>query len=154
MIKIFIFSTFVCLALTVFAGAQTATYKWQDEFCEYEGTFDQKRFSAKQIDATRELLFSSETMSLSLAETTIWKFEDIGKIDLVKLDKDYNAIKSRIETLEIVKTPYTERIRNERLRELEQTYQLTRATLRAYTSPRSWPTIPELRSVSKNMPGR
>ncbi len=128
----------VAAAVLAFSAAavvgQTAAYRFQDVLCEYEGTYNTKKYTARQIDDTRKLLFSDD-LRLSTFRATVWEYKDIAAIDITAFDNEYKAVKARIEALEVIKTPFITAFKNERLRELEQVYKLGRTTMQAYTEP-------------------
>jgi hypothetical protein len=120
----------------VSVSAQTSTFKWSDEFCEFSGTYNSKKYSEKQLRNTRRLLSHSD-LRLDSVGATVWKYEDISKIDVAALETKYKALINELEHLEHVSTPFTDSVRNARLAETRQLYQLIRTTMTAYTDPKA-----------------
>lgn len=126
--------TIVWLTATVSALGQTRTFKWGDELCEYVGTYDAKKYTVNQLKNTHRLLSFSD-LRLDSGGATVWKYEDIAKIDAAALDARYKDLIDELEHLEYVSTPFTDSVRAARLTETRQLYQLARTTMMAYTDP-------------------
>lgn len=123
----------VILLLTTFASAQTRTFLWNTEFCEFSGTYDSKKYTEAQLRDTMKLF---ELGDLSMGyNATVWKYEDIAKLDIPALDREFEQKTAAVKALNIVKVPYWENVRQSKLKEIEQIYQLSRVTMQAYTEP-------------------
>ena len=114
--------------------AQSKVFKWNDEICEYEGTYDPKKYSLNRLRNTQRLL-SHDGFRLSTTNATVWHYEDIAKLDLAGVDTEYKDIIDELEHLEYVSTPYTDSVRNAKLKEARELYRLIRTTMAAYTDP-------------------
>lgn len=114
--------------------AQTKVFKWNDETCEYEGAYDSKKYSLNQIRNTQRLL-SYDGFRLSTANATVWKHDEIAKLDTAAVDAEYKEIIDELEHLEYVSTAYTDSVRNAKLKEARELYRLVRTTMAAYTDP-------------------
>ena len=114
--------------------AQTKVFKWNDEVCEYEGTYDLKKYTLNQIRNTQRLL-SYDGFRLSSTNATVWNYEEIAKLDIAAVDREYKDIVDELEHLEYVSTPYTDSVRNAKLNEARELYRLVRTTMTAYTDP-------------------
>ncbi len=126
--------TFTFLLLAAIAvTAQTRTFRWQDELCTYDGTYNAGKVSVVQLRNTLKLArpgsYSLET------NTTVWNFEDIAKIDLKSLDLEFQRKSAELKALDIAAAPYWQDFRKKKLREMEQVYKLERTTMRAYREP-------------------
>jgi hypothetical protein len=122
----------VVLAGAVFA--QNRTFRWNDELCEYEGTYNSKKYNEVVLRNTLKLL-SHEGYRLGSADAIVWNFDEIAKLDVSKVDDQYKEIVDALEHLEYVSTPYTDEIKRQKLVESRQLYQLVRTTMAAYTDP-------------------
>jgi hypothetical protein len=120
------------LAQTVIA--QTRTYRWDDELCQYSATYDSKRFTPAQLANTLKLSQTAGSLSLS-TNTVAWKFSDIAGLDLAALDREYARELAELKTLDIVRVPYWQTFRQRKIRELEQFYRLSRVTMLGYRNP-------------------
>ena len=124
----------IVLVAFVSAEAQIRTFKWNDEMCEYSGTYNAKKYTEAKLRNTLRLLSHSE-LRLDSVNATVWKYEDIAKLDVAGVDKEYNDLIDQLEHLEYVSTPYTDTVRQQKLAEARQLYQLIRTTMTAYTKP-------------------
>ena len=114
-------------------SAQNRTFRWQDELCTYEGTYNAGKVSLAQLKNTLEL---SRPGSYSLTrDSTVWKFEDIARLDVAALDFEFKKQNAELKALDVATTPYWQEFKARKLRELEQVYQLERVTMRGYKDP-------------------
>ncbi len=127
----------VGLALTIFAfsgNAQTRTFKWSDELCDYSGTYNSRKYTEAQLRNTVRLWmpggFSLETSA------TVFKPEDLPTLNLAALDAEYKAKSGELAHLEIVNTPYWEALRKAKLAEMKQVYELSRLTIQGHRNPK------------------
>jgi hypothetical protein len=130
---------YVILALFAFAAlsasGQIRTFRWYDESCRYTGTYNAKKITTAQLRNTLKL---SQTAGSSPLETntSVWKITDIAGLDIAALDREYAQKSAELKSLDIVRVPYWETFRQRKLRELEQVYRLSRASMRAYQDQR------------------
>jgi len=130
-----IFAIILLLLSGLPANAQVRSLKWTDGFCEYRGTYDAKKYTRTQLQNTLKL-FAIGVFDIS-TDAIVFKYEDIAKLSLAKLDEEYKLKLAELANLDIVKTPYWESQRQSKLREMQQRYTLSRITTRAYTDPAS-----------------
>lgn len=128
------------LVCAVFLFNQTAfaqklkKMKWETELCEIEGTYDSSKYTEAQLRNTLKLYQSIGSTPLS-TYYTVFKYEDIKKLSVTKLDTEYKQKIEELKNLDIVKTAYWETIRQEKLKEIEQSYKLGRLTIQSYENP-------------------
>jgi len=128
---------FVVALAVVFAAighGQTKTFRWDTELCEFSGTYNSRKYTETQLRNTVRLMRQGE-LSLGVTDATVWNHDEIPKLDIAKLDRDYERVKRELTNLVFVKTPFWEAVRQAKLRETEQIYRLSRATMQAYTRP-------------------
>jgi hypothetical protein len=118
----------------VSASAQVRTFKWFDELCEYSGTYNSKKYSEVKLRNTHRLLLGQD-LRLDSVGATVWKYEDIAKLDAASLDTKYKDLIDDLEHFEYVSSPFTDAVLAARLKETRQLYQLVRTTMAAYTDP-------------------
>lgn len=117
----------------VCAAAQTRTFKWTDELCEYSGTYDARKVTAKQLQNTYDLLLTPDASFA--ADAAVFQIEDIARLDVAKLDAEYAKRSAALKTADIVKKPYWQNLRAKKLKILEQTYRLARVEMLAFNEP-------------------
>lgn len=115
------------------AFAQAKRFNWTNELCEFEGTYDAKKYTEAQLKNTLQL-FAPGSFTL-VTEATVWKYEDIDKLSVAALDKEYRTKSAALARLDIVKSPFWERLRERRLKELKQVYELSRISILGYKEP-------------------
>ncbi len=115
------------------ADAQTKRFQWTTELCEYEGTYDAKKYTEAQFRNTLKLFavgsFEIET------DATVWKYEEIKNLSVAALDKEYESKSAALKKLDVVKSAYWQSLRERKLKELKQVYELSRLTMLAYNKP-------------------
>lgn len=124
----------VAIAFVSTSVAQTKTFKWSDELCEYSGSYNSKKYNEVKLRNTHRLLFGQD-LRLDSVGATVWKYEDIAKLDVTSLDTKYNDLADELEHYEYVSTPFTDAVLAARLKQTRQLYQLIRTTMAAYTDP-------------------
>jgi len=125
---------FALLFTTIPVHSQIKTFKWSDELCEYSGTYNSKKYSEVKLRNTQRLLFGQD-LKLDSVGATVWKYEDIAKLDPASLEIKYNDLIDELEHFEYVSTPFTDAVLAARLKETRQLYQLIRTTMAAYNDP-------------------
>jgi len=115
------------------AYAQTKQFRWTTELCEFEGSYDAKKYSDAQLKNTVKL-FAPGNFQIQ-TEATVWKHEDINKLNVAALDKEYESKSTALKKLDIVKSAYWEALRERKLKELKQIYELSRLTILGYNEP-------------------
>ncbi|HSI89182.1 MAG TPA: hypothetical protein VK918_09010 [Pyrinomonadaceae bacterium] len=127
----------ITLALVILGAgtisAQTAEFRWEDGLCEYTATYDPKRVTRRTIEDTLQLYQSVGSIPLEYS-ATVWKYEDIDGLDPAALDREYQEKRKNIADLQLA-GPYWEDLRKKKLKELDQYYRLSDATIRGYREP-------------------
>ncbi len=125
--------TIALLLFAVGANAQTRTFRWSSELCDHVGTYDSKKYSETQLRNTMKLMDYTNT-SLSNSPS-VWKWEDIDKLDVDALDAEYREKMAKIKAIEVVAVPYFQNAKNAQIKELDQRYALGRTKLLAFRTP-------------------
>lgn len=125
----------IMMLLSNFAAGQPRKFRWTNEMCEFEGTYNASRYSESRLRNTLKLIgpggFGIST------EATAWKYEDIDLLSASMLEREYLARSAELRSLAIVNTAFFEKLRREKLRELEKVYLLSKITIRGYREPAS-----------------
>jgi hypothetical protein len=114
---------------------QNKTFTWQDELCEYRGSYDSKKYTEQQLTDTYKLVNGYE-LGLNY-NAAVFRLDAIPELDVNELDREYKEKRQIILSLKIINSPYWEAVRKAKLSELEQYYALSRPTLLAYTEPKN-----------------
>ncbi|MGQ0541644.1 MAG: hypothetical protein ACT4O9_07330 [Blastocatellia bacterium] len=132
---------------TVVVGAQIRTFRWNSEMCEFSGTYDSKRYTETQLRNTAKLFTFGEFNITNYV--SVWKYEEIEKLNPAALDNEYKEKSAALKTLDIIKTPYWEAVRRAQLKELDQVYNFNRTKLTAFKNPavlRDYPAAPSCKA--------
>lgn len=130
---IFLFVLPIIFSLSIFA--QNKKFAWNNELCQFEGTFNSKKYTAQQLKNTQRLL--GLDFEFDTASTTVWKYEEIDELDFAEIEADYQKKYAELKKLNIVKVPYWESVRQKKMKELETYYELAKATMASYKTPTS-----------------
>lgn len=128
---IFVFGLILLSAYN--AVAQTNTFKWSDELCDYSGTYDAKKYSEKQIEDTHKLF---RTVGIPFEfQATVWNYSEIETLNVADLEAEYKTKRAELVSLDLVRSPFWEGVRQSKLKEMDQVYQLSLVTAKAYKDP-------------------
>jgi hypothetical protein len=111
-------------------GSQTFT--WQTELCQNTGTYDAGRYSEQQLINTHELWFSMTGIE---ADPIALDPADLPKTTLDKLSAQYRETKRFLSVGSFVDGPFWDKLRADRLAELEADYRYKTLALEAYDNP-------------------
>ena len=123
------------LLSAVTSVAQAEVYQWQDDLCDMQGEFDNKKYSAKQIENSHFML--NNLTSVQLSSSSPLHPRDIGQVsksDLDNLNQEYQARKRKVEQLEVV--PQAQTYKSELLKSIDGGYVRNKLTILAYLDPR------------------
>ncbi|TDO73253.1 hypothetical protein EV143_106195 [Flavobacterium chryseum] len=110
-----------------------AIFNWATESCENTGTFDPKKYTKEELKNTYDLWFTFSTAKLQ-TQTNAYFIEDVNKLDATKLFLEYINQKALLNR-KVVSTPFWNKLKTQRLRELEEEYLLKKITIEAYSDP-------------------
>lgn len=133
--KKIILLTFVSLLITASVWAQGAKFRWETEMCLFEGTFDTRRYTRRQLENTYQMWYGRE-YDMETFYATVFKLEDFAKLrTAASLDAEYARKSAALKALDIVNTPFWKQFRAKKLIELERDYRLARASAQAFQNP-------------------
>lgn len=111
-----------------------STFIWTTELCENKGTYDSVKYSAAQLQNTYDLWFRFSGVALE-TDGTASKPEEISKLDANKLAEEYQKQKKYFNQMVVVNLPYWQKLKEERIRELDNEYELKKITIESYGNP-------------------
>ena len=103
--------------------------------CSYEGTYDTTKITKIELENIYKLGFS---MYFNIeTEATVFsdRLQDIPKLSIDSLNKEYGTKIIQLKKLDIGKSSYWEGIRQKTLIELKQAYELKKTTIQGYFNP-------------------
>jgi hypothetical protein len=119
------------------ASAQVKKFQWEDEICVFEGTYNARLYTKKQLENTYKLWYSQD-FEMQTYDATAFEFEDVAKLRTPSsLDTEYAQKSAALRKLEIVNVPFWKAFKQKKLKALEQDYKLARASVQAYRNPKA-----------------
>lgn len=127
--KYIIIMAFVLTTLN--AIAQKASYKWEDELCLYEGTYDTKKVTKDQLKACYRLALQND-FDINTSPM-VFKPEDIqNRLEPEKLEEEFRTKAEQLKKLGVPQTPFWKGLKAAKLKEQQQRYAFNHAAFRAY----------------------
>ncbi len=117
----------------------TDTLSWYTELCDHVGTFDTSKHTKKQLQDTYKLWFVYSSLPLLTRdkETDPDKYNTFdSKAQLKKLDAEYKAKKKELKGLALVNGKIWEELRQNRLKNMDECYELCKINLEAHSNPK------------------
>ena len=96
-----ILTTVFMASMLVTTSAQAQTYKQEDGYCEYQGSFDSKKYTVNQIKNSHYLMkkFSELALEPFFGPQSAAEMSQLSNKDLNALDNEFAKVKSNVETL-------------------------------------------------------
>ena len=113
--------------------AKEAVFEWITELCTNEGTYDAKKYTENELRDTYKLWW--EMSGYLNANALVRNREDIGNLSLEKLDKEYHEKLQKFKSLNLVKESYWETLRNNKIREMNESYELKKIAIQSHIRP-------------------
>ncbi|WP_170172531.1 hypothetical protein [Hymenobacter rigui] len=109
-----------------------ATFRWESEMCTYTGRYDPRKYTARQLADTHELLSGG----LLTTSATVFKPADIARLSVDTLEAEYTNVLAHINGLQPVPgAPWLE-FKRRKLQELNDEYRAIKLTMQGYANPR------------------
>lgn len=125
--------TLLLLSTAFSAAAQTKIYKWDDELCSYQGTYDSKKITAAQLKNCQRLVLLYEFNITS--SPMVFKPEDItAGLHPEELEKEFAEKNTALKLLDLPKTPFWQGYKTAMLKEQQQRYDFYRMAYKAYVN--------------------
>lgn len=122
------------ILFSLIVSAQTKTFKWEQGLCEFEGSYDAGKYTEQQLRDTQKLLSSIGSLSLDY-DATPRNFAGVEKLSLTKLESEYRKTLNELQNLNLVKDEIWEELRQNKIKELNQLYMLSKVTVKGYKNP-------------------
>lgn len=108
-------------------------FAWTTELCTNEGTYDSKKYTEEELNDTYKLWWG---MSGYLnTNALVRNKEDIADLSLEKLDKEYKEKLQNFKSLNLIKAPYWEQLRKNKIREMNESYELKKIAIQSHIRP-------------------
>ena len=122
-------------AITTIAQAQTYEWRSEMEFCQYQGDFDNNKYTAKQIENSHFVLNSLTRANLESFSEPMSNvlLDNISSKDPEVLTKEYKQAKRHVERLDIV--PEAQTYKQQLLKTIDGEYKTAQLAILAYRNP-------------------
>lgn len=114
-------------------------FNFSSELCDNKGHFDSGKYSKEELEDTYKLWFQMGGVLLSTP--SVFNLNSLQKVRtekdeiLTQLDKDFASQKKVLENLKVVKDPYWEHIKTQKLQELLDEYEFRKTEIQAFSNP-------------------
>lgn len=121
--------------MTVTTIAQAEVYQWQNDLCDMQGEFDNKKYSAKQIKNSHFVLehLTSSNLESFFSPMDIKALDKISMTDLKTLTEEYKQVKRDVEQLDVVLE--AKGYQQQLLKSIDGEYKTNKLTILAYLNP-------------------
>ncbi|WP_192825115.1 hypothetical protein [Rufibacter sp. LB8] len=113
-------------------------FAWESSYCEHQGKYNSKLYSAKQLKDTHYLWHKFESLN-ELEDVTFMSLQELTadtiKRKSIKLDADYRSATDRLKNLKLIPSKFWATVKDLKLKELEELYALRKLTIEAYRTP-------------------
>lgn len=114
------------------------TFTWEDDVCENIGSFPAGAYTQRQLRDTYQLItgfqLATRVVPFQLRQYNDAFFQQAAR----HLTREHDSLAARLHGLQVVPTPYWQKIKRLRELELAEEYALSHATLEGYFQPASW----------------
>lgn len=126
----------ILTSMAVNTIAQAQVYKWEDDYCTYQGDFNHKKYSAAQIKNSLFVLESLTRLNLDgfFPPMSVEALDKLSMTDMNLLTEEYQQAKSEAEKLSVV--PEAQGYKQELLKSIDGEYKVNQLTILAYLNPR------------------
>lgn len=114
-------------------------FNFSTELCDNKGHFNSGKYSKEELEGTYKLWFQMDGVLLSTP--SVFNLNSLQKVRtekdeiLTQLDKDFASQKKVLENLKVVKDPYWEHIKTQKLQELLDEYEFRKTEIQAFSNP-------------------
>jgi hypothetical protein len=116
-------------------SAQDRKFQWEDEICVFEGTYDSRLYTKRQLEGAYRLWFSLD-FDMEIYKARITYVNDIEKLPTVsEIDEEYKRKSADLRGLAVVNLAFWKNLKAKKLKTLEQEYEFARAAVQAFQKP-------------------
>jgi hypothetical protein len=113
-------------------SGKTAIFKWDTELCSNTGEYDSEKYTEEELKNTHDTwgMHSGAYLSTNTNPTSAADAEKLTR----ELTAEYNERKASYNQ-KVISNPYWEKVKADRIHELEDTYELKKIAIEAYSNP-------------------
>lgn len=109
------------------------TFIWNTELCINEGNYDPKKYTEAELKATYDLWWDfNGYLDLDVLRRDD---QDFAIASIEKLDEKYKKALWEIKNLKVVNTPYWHQLKKNKIREINEGYELKKIAINALVYP-------------------
>lgn len=108
-----------------------ASFTWEDAACSYTGRYNIRKYTARQLADTYNLIGSG---TLFTAATALHP-EDVTKLSLDTLEAEYTKVRAHVGQLQLVPGAGWQELKRLKLREIDDQYRAMKLTILGYANP-------------------
>ncbi len=126
----------VLALMAVTTSTQAEVYQWQDDLCDMQGEFDNKKYSAKQIKNSHLVLERLTRLNLESFSSPM-SIDALDKLSMKDLDastEEYKQVKRDTERLDVI--PEAKGYKRNLLKTIDGEYEKDRLVILGYLNPR------------------
>jgi len=132
--KKLLFIVLLLCCISFGAKGQNAEYKFYFGMCDYHGFYDSTKYSAEQIENAFRL---TDAFFIHLENSPfVFKPEDIERIDVESLDKEFEQKAQKLQKMDTPPQPYWDSLKTALYFEMEAFYHLSKVASMAYKNPK------------------
>lgn len=113
-------------------NGKTAIFKWDTELCSNTGEYNSEKYTEEELKNTYNIwgMHSSAYLNTNTTPTSATDAEKLTR----ELTAEYNERKASYNQ-KIVSNPYWEKVKADKIHELEDIYELKKIAIEAYSNP-------------------
>lgn len=123
---------FILVFSTSGYSQKNKTFKWADDCCEYEGSYDPSKVTEAQLKNTFNLFFWGYTLE---TRQCAFELKNVGKLNIDSLTNEYARKTLQVSNLKILEGEYWENLRKDVIKQLNQEFYAKKITLLAHADP-------------------
>lgn len=109
----------------------SSIFKWENELCAFTGNYNSDQYTPEQLENTHDLWFLASGLSIDASPNAADRIE---KLNVDELTAEYEQRKTSLNR-KIIDTPFWNKIKKERLQELQDEYELKKLSIESYKNP-------------------
>lgn len=117
------------------AEVKPLVFKWDSELCENSGVYDSSIYTEEKLKNTLELIRTSDSVALN-TDATVFSIEGVKELSLTKLKTEYDSERKKLSNLTIVDGDFWKKYKEDRIKMLDDEYELKKITIEAYSNPK------------------
>jgi hypothetical protein len=107
-------------------------HTWFFQICNYTGTYDANQYSNEQLENTLKYLVKGQG---TMTPFSIFTPDDLKSVDKDAVEQEFNETLKNLNSLKFINTPYFNKIRKQRKKEVERIKLLSLIRIESFSNP-------------------